>query len=178
MEEQLILVDKNDQVIRYCNKLEAHQKGWLHRAVSVFLFNEKGELLLQQRAHHKYHSAGLWSNTACSHPRPLENSKKAAERRLKEEMNIEAKLFFGFSFRYKTQFENRLIENELDHVFIGFSSELPKPNPDEAFDFKYLNQGQIEQAIQTNPDNFTYWFKIAYGKAFSIATQIAQDELV
>lgn len=117
--EEVILVNEKDEPIGTMEKLEAHQKGALHRAFSVFLFNPKGELLLQRRALHKYHSAGLWTNTCCSHPRPGEETSAAAHRRLKEEMGMEADLRFMTSFQYRSEFENGLTEHEFDHVFIG-----------------------------------------------------------
>ncbi len=157
--EFVVLVDENDTPIGEMEKLEAHQKGCLHRAISVFIFNQKNELLLQRRAMDKYHSAGLWTNTCCSHPRPEESSYDAAMRRLKEEMGIHTPLEHVFSFQYKTDFESGLIEHELDHVFIGFSDALPVLNPEEAMEYKYIDLTSLTNEIQSNPDDFTFWFK-------------------
>lgn len=160
MEEQVILVDENDKNIGQMNKLEVHKKGLLHRAISIFIFNSKGEMLIQKRALHKYHTPGLWSNSACSHPRNNEIVKCAAERRLKEEMGITCDLFFSFSFLYKATFDNGLIENELDHVFIGFCDDKPIINQSEVCDYKYISTNNLRKEIITKPEAFTPWFKI------------------
>jgi len=154
------LVDENDNPCGLMEKLEAHKKGLLHRAVSVLLFNSEGELLLQKRALHKYHSPGLWTNTCCSHPFPDEDALIAAERRLKEEMNIDSSLHFAFKFGYRAEFENGLIENELDHVFIGFSDDTPHLNTDEAIAFKWTSLIDLKKDMNSNPDHYTQWFKI------------------
>ncbi|MDO9000928.1 MAG: isopentenyl-diphosphate Delta-isomerase [Bacteroidota bacterium] len=167
MEENVILVDELDNAIGVMEKMEAHQKGVLHRAFSVFIFNENGEMLLQQRALNKYHSAGLWTNTCCSHPRPNENTLDAANRRLMEEMGIECELSHKNHFIYKSIFENGLIEHELDHVFFGNSNQKPKPNKDEVENYAWMNLKQISSEIEMNPDRFTTWFKIAMKNLFS-----------
>ncbi|MDC3308801.1 isopentenyl-diphosphate Delta-isomerase [Crocinitomicaceae bacterium] len=154
------LVNPNDEPIGSMEKLEAHQKGLLHRAISVLIFNSKGEMLLQRRALKKYHSPGLWTNTCCSHPYPFEIPEDAASRRLNEEMNIESKLNFAFKFIYKTEFSNGLIENELDHVFIGYSDETPHLNTDEAVAFRWVTIKDLQRDIEKNPENYTVWFKI------------------
>ena len=154
------LVNPNDEPIGSMEKLEAHQKGLLHRAISVLIFNSKGEMLLQRRALKKYHSPGLWTNTCCSHPYPFEIPEDAASRRLNEEMNIESKLNFAFKFIYKTEFSNGLIENELDHVFIGYSDETPHLNTDEAVAFRWVTIKDLHRDIEKNPENYTVWFKI------------------
>jgi len=154
------LVDENDNPSGLMEKIEAHKKGLLHRAVSVLLFNSKGEVLLQKRALHKYHSPGLWTNTCCSHPFPGEETLFAAERRLKEEMNIDSSLQFAFKFGYRAEFENGLIENELDHVFIGFSDETPHLNTDEAMGFRWASLTDLMNDINSNPEDYTTWFKI------------------
>jgi len=154
------LVNPNDEPIGSMEKLEAHQKGLLHRAISVLIFNSKGEMLLQRRALKKYHSPGLWTNTCCSHPYPFEIPEDAASRRLNEEMNIESKLNFAFKFIYKTEFSNGLIENELDHVFIGYSDETPHLNTDEAVAFRWVTIKELQRDIEKNPENYTVWFKI------------------
>jgi len=160
MEDQVILVDNNDNPISIMGKLEAHQKGLLHRAISVFIFNSEGKMLLQRRALHKYHTPGLWSNTACSHPRVGEVTIESAKRRLKEEMGIQADLFFSFSFIYKAPFKNGLIEHELDHVYMGFSDEKPLFNPSEVCEYKYLSTKDLLKELKNHPDSFTPWFKI------------------
>ena len=154
------LVNPKDEPIGSMEKLEAHQKGLLHRAISVLIFNSKGEMLLQRRALKKYHSPGLWTNTCCSHPYPFEIPEDAASRRLNEEMNIDSKLDFVFKFIYKTEFSNGLIENELDHVFIGYSDETPHLNTDEAVAFRWVTINDLQRDIEKNPENYTVWFKI------------------
>ena len=160
MQELLILVDENDKEIGVLDKVSVHKSGVLHRAFSVFIFNSKGELLLQQRAEEKYHSPGLWSNTCCSHPRMGEESPDAVGRRLKEEMGIEPPTEFQFSFIYKTTFENGLTEHELDHVYFGQSDAIPAPDPQEVKDWKYISLKSLEMEIFSNPQNFTSWLKI------------------
>lgn len=162
MEEQVILVDEHDQAIGTLGKLAAHREGLLHRAISVFIFDDRGRLLLQQRAVHKYHSGGLWTNTCCSHPRPDETAENAAHRRLKEEMGLESTLSFAFSFQYRAAFDNGLIEHELDHVFIGHSGQRPRPNPAEVADYRWLDLPAIEEDVSIHPDKYTPWFKLIY----------------
>ena len=164
-EEQVILVDEQDVQTGVCNKLQAHQAGLLHRAISVFIFNSEGKMLLQRRAHTKYHSGGLWTNTCCSHPRPGEDTLKAAQRRLKEEMGLnEDHLFFMFTFIYKARLDNELTEHELDHVFIGKTDEQPKPDPAEVCDYRYLSIEEINKDLEENPEKYTYWFKLIFEK--------------
>lgn len=173
MTEQVILVDEHDREVGTMEKMEAHQKGLLHRAFSVVLFNNKGELLLQKRADGKYHSAGLWTNTCCSHPRPGEHMVEAVTRRLKEEMGIEAKPEFAYSFVYKTTLEHGLIEHELDHVFVGMYNDGPHVNAGEVQDWKYVPLETLQKEIQEHPSHYTYWFKqiIAHPELqFSIPT--------
>lgn len=160
MNDLLILVDKNDNEIGLMEKLSVHQTGSLHRAFSVFIFNSKGELLLQQRADDKYHSGGLWTNTCCSHPVSGEEIKETIKKRLKEEMGIECETNFQFSFIYRTDFGNGLTEHELDHVYFGKSDELPVPNILEAKDWKYIALEQLEKSIHQNPQDYSYWLKI------------------
>ncbi|MDN3585802.1 isopentenyl-diphosphate Delta-isomerase [Pedobacter aquatilis] len=160
MEEEVILVDTFDIPIGKMEKLEAHVKGLLHRAFSVFIFNSKNELLLQQRAKDKYHSSGLWTNTCCSHPRWGESNLDAAIRRLKEEMGMQCDLRYGFNFIYKSEFEDGLIEHELDHVFFGISDELPIINKTEVESFRYLSLAELQNEIKNNPTNYTTWLKI------------------
>ena len=164
MEEYVILVDENDQEIGVMEKVEAHQKAALHRAFSVFLFNSKGKLLLQQRAFDKYHSPSLWTNTCCSHQKPGETTKVAANRRLKEEMGLESDLEELFTFIYKTPFDNGLTEHELDHVLVGISDAEPVINEEEVMDYLYTDIDVIDQNIKNNPDSYTTWFKICFPK--------------
>jgi isopentenyl-diphosphate Delta-isomerase len=163
-EEYVVLVDENDNEIGLAEKLEAHQKALLHRAFSVFIFNDKAELLLQQRAKHKYHSGGLWTNTCCSHPRPNEAVLDAAHRRLNEEMGMKVALEKKFDFVYRTPFDNDLTEYEFDHVFVGYSNELPILNRAEVEDFKWKSIEDIKTDMILFPDAFTSWFKIAICK--------------
>lgn len=162
MTEEVILVDQDDRPVGTMEKLEAHQKGALHRAFSVFIFNDKNELLLQQRASDKYHSSDLWTNTCCSHPRPDEETLAAAHRRLEEEMGMQCSLRFVSKFQYKSRFDNGLFEHEIDHIFIGQSDDLPQINPQEVRDFKYLTLAQIKADIKNHPDHYTTWFKLCF----------------
>ena len=166
--ENVILVDERDQAIGTMEKMEAHRRGLLHRAISVFIFDSQGRLLLQQRAAHKYHSAGLWTNTCCSHPAPGEEALVAAHRRLKEEMGMDVPLTFVFTFLYRAPFDNGLVEHELDHVFIGYSDETPVINPDEAATYRWSNLTEIETAVQANPEAYTAWFKLIYSRVFEL----------
>lgn len=166
MQEQVILVDELDNAIGTMEKMEAHEKGLLHRAFSVFIFNDKGELLLQQRALTKYHSAGLWTNTCCSHPRPNESTIDAANRRLMEEMGLTCDLDHKTSFIYKTNFDNGLIEHEFDHVFFGNYDQDPTINPEEVENFVWMDVNKIMNDIEKNPGKYTSWFKIAMKKLF------------
>ncbi|MFO0356085.1 MAG: isopentenyl-diphosphate Delta-isomerase [Sphingobacteriaceae bacterium] len=166
VEDQVILVNEKDEPIGTMGKLEVHQKGLLHRAFSVFIFNDKGEMLLQRRALSKYHSAGLWTNTCCSHPQPNEDTLAAANRRLREEMGMKADLTPKTSFIYKTPFDNGLTEHELDHVFIGYTNTDPVINKEEVDSFKWMSLEAIKTEIKTNPNEFTSWFKIALEKVF------------
>lgn len=162
MEELVILVDEHDEQIGTMEKLEAHQKAVLHRAFSIFIFNSKGYLLLQQRAAHKYHSPNLWTNTCCSHQRPGESTKDAANRRLQEEMGMKCDLKDAFTFIYKTPFDNGLTEHELDHVMVGITDELPVINKDEVASFRYIDMLDLEKEMKDNPSLFTSWFTICY----------------
>jgi len=160
MEEvKVILVDENDVETGLMGKTEAHEKGLLHRAVSVFIVNSDGEWLLQRRALNKYHSAGLWTNTCCSHPLPGESTVDAAKRRLFEEMGLTCDLVPLFNFTYREILENGLIEHELDYVFLGVSDVMPVLNISEVSEFKYFNYREMEIDIKTNPENYTIWFR-------------------
>lgn len=167
MIDEVILVDKDDNPIGIMEKMEAHQKALLHRAFSVFILNSKGEMLLQKRAIHKYHSPGLWTNACCSHPKPSEMSLDAASRRLDEEMNITANLDFLFKFTYKTEFENGLAEHEIDHVFKGVSDSIPTINLDEVSDYKYVSIDYLIKDVKKHPSNYTSWFKICFQEVLS-----------
>jgi len=160
--EKVILVDENDNQVGIMPKLEAHQKGLLHRAFSVFIFNSKYELLLQKRASSKYHSGGLWTNTCCSHPREGEEILDAAKRRLIEEMGIDTSLRKVHDFIYKAELDNDLTEHEFDHVLYGIYNEDPIINKDEADDFKWIDMDSLNEDIKTNGNNYTIWFKIAF----------------
>ena len=161
-EEKVILVDKNDNQVGLMPKLEAHEKGVLHRAFSIFIFNSKYELLLQKRASSKYHSGGLWTNTCCSHPREGEDILDAANRRLDEEMGIKTSLRKVYDFIYKAELDNQLTEHEFDHVFYGVYDNDPILNKDEAEDFKWVDMETLNNDIIKNEDNYTVWFKIAF----------------
>lgn len=165
--EELILVDANDQEIGVMEKMEAHEKGLLHRAFSILLFNLKGELLLQQRALEKYHSPGLWTNTCCSHPRPKERTEDAAHRRLFQEMGMKAELNEAFHFTYRAALEHGLIEHEIDHVFIGFTEETPQINTTEVMAYQWISLEDIQTDIQKNPNRYTAWFKLLMDDHFS-----------
>jgi len=162
--EQVILVDEQDVELGVMEKMEAHEKALLHRAFSVFIFNDHDELLLQQRAISKYHSGGLWTNTCCSHPRPGEAVANAASRRLKEEMGFETSLSKAFDFTYKAPFSNGLTEHEFDHVFIGTYNGTITPNADEVKSYAYYSLTAVDEMLQKNPDDFTVWFHIAFPK--------------
>lgn len=164
MNDLIILVDENDKPIGTEEKLKAHQKANLHRAFSIFIFNDKGQLLLQQRALDKYHSGGLWTNTCCSHPRPKEETINSAHRRLKEEMGFDCELTEVFSFKYKNAFSNGLTENEFDHVFIGKYNNEPIPNPTEVNAYKWVDVKWLEQDMENNKEIYTVWFKICFKK--------------
>jgi isopentenyl-diphosphate Delta-isomerase len=158
--EQVVLVDVSDNEVGTMEKLQAHVEGVLHRAISVFIFNGRGELLLQQRAAGKYHSALQWTNTCCSHPRPGEEPLAAANRRLREEMGIVCELTPAFTFVYKAAFSNGLTEHEFDHVFIGHYEGDIIPDADEVADWKYMSKEEIMQSIAEEPETFTPWFII------------------
>ncbi len=154
------MVDEKDNQIGTGEKLKAHQDSKLHRAFSIFIFNSKGELLLQKRAKSKYHSGGLWSNTCCSHPRPDQDIKKEAKRRLMEEMGIDCNLKGVFNFIYKANL-GTLTEHEFDHVFVGKFDGNPKPNKEEAEDWKWIDMDELRKEIDKNPEKYTPWLKIA-----------------
>lgn len=160
-QELVILVDENDQQVGLMEKMEAHRKGLLHRAFSVFVFNSKGEIMIHQRAFEKYHSGGLWTNACCSHPREGETPEQAAHRRLGEEMGFDCELHKAFEFTYKAALDNELTEHEYDHVFIGTFDDEPNLNPDEVADYKFMSLEDLKEDISKNPKLYTEWFKIA-----------------
>lgn len=162
MKEFVILVDESDSPLGSEEKIKAHQQAKLHRAFSIFVFNSKREMLLQQRAIEKYHSAGLWTNACCSHPRPGEETEVAAHRRLREEMGFDCDLEKTFHFIYKTEFDHGLTEHELDHVFIGKYEGSIVPNPDEVDAYKWIDIENLKKEIKENPGIFSSWFKIAF----------------
>lgn len=163
-QQLLILVDENDHQTGTAEKLEAHKKPLLHRAISVLICNSKGEWLLHRRALGKYHSNGLWTNAACSHPYPGESNLNAAARRLKEEMGIQCALNEIFSFVYYAQLDSGLTEHEFDHVFCGITDSIPQPDPAEVMDWKFMAYNDLLADIEQNPENYTVWFKIIIEK--------------
>lgn len=164
VQEQVILVNEKDEEVGSMEKMQAHEKGLLHRAISVFVFNKDKQILLQRRALHKYHSAGLWSNTCCSHPRPGETNLEAANRRLVEEMGMLSQLEQKDEFIYKVSLEKGLTEHEYDHIFVGFSSQEPKLNPDEVMDYRWVKLEDLYQDLNEHPENYTHWFKLLQKK--------------
>jgi isopentenyl-diphosphate delta-isomerase len=159
-EEFVVLVDEKDNEVGIEEKLAAHLQGKLHRAISVFLFNQKKQLMVQQRAFSKYHSGGLWTNACCSHPRAGEQPIDAAKRRLLEEMGIECPLNKLLEFVYRAKLDNGIIEYEFDHVFIGQYDGDAVPNPEEAHDWKWIAIEDLRTDVKENPDKYTAWFKI------------------
>lgn len=170
-EEQIVLVNGKDEETGLMGKMEAHEKALLHRAFSVFVFNSKNELLIQQRALSKYHTPGLWTNTCCSHPFPKENVADAATRRLKEEMGFTCELKKIFDFVYRAGFENGLTEHEFDHVFMGKFDGQPVINPDEVHSWKWMSLEDLKTEINSNPMDYTVWFKIALPRVFDYLSQ-------
>jgi isopentenyl-diphosphate delta-isomerase len=162
--DKLILVDEYDVPVGTIGKMEAHQKALLHRAFSVFIFNTKGEMLLQQRALNKYHSGGLWTNACCSHPYEGQETLAAAEKRLQEEMGFTVALNKAFDFVYKAPFDNGLTEYEFDHVFTGTYEGTITPDASEVADYCYMSMSDIKNSIQSHPKKYTEWFKIAFPK--------------
>ncbi|ARV05381.1 isopentenyl-diphosphate delta-isomerase [Polaribacter sp. SA4-10] len=166
MEEQVILVDENDNQLGLMPKMEAHEKAVLHRAFSVFIFNKKGELMLQQRAADKYHSPLLWTNTCCSHQRDGESNIEAGKRRLFEEMGFVTEMKEVFSFIYKAPFDNGLTEHELDHVMIGYYDEAPIINKEEAASYEWMTLEDVKKDIENSPEIYTEWFKIIFKESY------------
>ncbi len=176
-EEKVILVNQADEPIGTMPKMEAHEKAVLHRAFSVFVMNPRGEIMLQQRAAHKYHSPSLWTNTCCSHQREGESNIEAGIRRLREEMGFETELKELFSFIYKAEFDNGLTEHELDHVMLGYYNEAPDINPSEVASWKWMLPQDIKADIAKHPEHYTAWFKIIFEKFYDHLIQNpASDE--
>ena len=166
IEEKVILVDTNDEPIGLMEKMAAHEQALLHRAFSVFVLNDKNEVMLQQRASHKYHSPLLWTNTCCSHQRAGESNTQAGKRRLEEEMGFKTELKELFHFIYKAPFDNGLTEHELDHVMIGYSNQEPKINPEEVESWKWMKIEDIKNDMEIHPEIYTVWFKIIFDKFY------------
>ena len=160
-EDLVVLVDEDDRELGTETKMNAHVAGTLHRAISVFVFNRAGEMLLQQRAASKYHSAGLWSNTCCSHPRPGEPPESAAHRRLGEEMGFDCPLQRAFTFIYRRVLDNGLIEHEYDHVFVGRFDGVPAPAPDEVADWEWVGVDEVVAGVSADPQRYSPWFGVA-----------------
>ena len=158
--ETVILVDANDSIVGTMEKMEAHEKGELHRAFSILVYNSKGEMLLQKRALTKYHSGGLWTNACCSHPMLTEPIEETARRRLKEEMGIDVPVRYSHKFLYRTALDKNLIEHELDHVFIGKFDGQPSINETEVEDWKFVNVDWLKSDIAIHPREYTYWFRL------------------
>jgi isopentenyl-diphosphate delta-isomerase len=165
--EKVILVDENDNPIGEMEKMEAHEKALLHRAFSVFVFNSKNELMLQQRAYSKYHSPGLWTNTCCSHPRVGESVLEAGHRRLREEMGFDCEIEKIFDFVYNAKLEYGLTEHEFDHVLFGRYDDDPKINPEEVESWKWMPMDAIADEMKDMPDKYTIWFQIAFERVYS-----------
>ncbi|WP_452222397.1 isopentenyl-diphosphate Delta-isomerase [Lacinutrix salivirga] len=166
-EEKVILVNEKDEQIGLMPKMEAHEKALLHRAFSVFVFNSKNELMLQQRALTKYHSPGLWTNTCCSHQRDGESNLEAGKRRLNEEMGFITPLKETTSFIYKAPFDNGLTEHEYDHIMIGYYENEPIINTEEVASWKWMPLEDVKKDIITNPEEYTAWFKIIFDKFYN-----------
>lgn len=172
MTEEIILVDKEDKELGTEEKIKAHQDGGkLHRAFSVFIFNPKGKFMIQKRAPEKYHSGGKWTNTCCSHPRPREDTKEAARRRLREEMGIECELEEVFEFIYEAEFDTDLTEKEYDHVFFGVCDKIPDLDPEEASDWKWISKEKLKRDVEENPESYTPWFKKALDRVIKEAEE-------
>ena len=166
MKEHVILVDEQDNPLGLMEKIEAHEKALLHRAFSVFVFNDKNELMLQQRAAEKYHSPLLWTNTCCSHQREGESNIEAGKRRLQEEMGFSCELEELFSFIYKAPFDNGLTEHELDHVMIGRFNDEPIINTEEVASYKWMPLKDVKADIENHPEKYTVWFKIIFKESY------------
>lgn len=161
MDEQLILVNEKDEEIGFGEKMLVHQQAQLHRAFSIFVLNDRDELLLQRRAFEKYHSGGLWANTCCSHPVRGEQQEDRVHRRLREEMGFDCELKPLFHFIYRVELDNGLTEYEYDHVYLGRYNGDPSPDPEEVCEWKRMQIADVVEDIRTNPEQYTYWVKQA-----------------
>jgi isopentenyl-diphosphate delta-isomerase len=164
MQEEVILVNEGDEQIGVAEKIRAHKHAALHRALSIFVFNKEGQLLLQKRAQSKYHSGGLWSNTCCSHPRPGESIEAAAHRRLKQEMGFTCPLRKVSELIYRAELQNGLVEHEYDHILIGDFSGDPVPDPSEVEDWRWVSVSDLMKEIQESPDLYSVWLQIILSK--------------
>jgi isopentenyl-diphosphate delta-isomerase, type 1 len=173
MDDKVILVDEANQVVGVAEKMRAHRDGSLHRAFSIFVFNSTRELLIQKRSAAKYHSANLWSNTCCGHPRPNESIDKAAHRRLNEELGFDCPLKLAFTFTYKASLGSNLFEHEYDHVFIGLSDQQPSPNPSEVDEWMWVNPQALTTDVKEHSDNFTCWLKLCLERALDAYGNLA-----
>ena len=158
--EEVVLINSNDEAIGSMEKLQVHQEGLLHRAFSVLILNDIGDMLIQRRAFEKYHSGGAWSNACCGHPRPGESTQAAAERRLQEEMGFTVPLKKLYHFTYKADLGNGLTEHEFDHVFLGVYNDEPLPNPNEVADWRYVSIDRLQQELKINTEDFSFWFRL------------------
>jgi isopentenyl-diphosphate Delta-isomerase len=165
--QEVILVNERDEVTGSMEKMEAHRKALLHRAFSIFIFNSKGEMLLQQRSKTKYHSAGLWTNACCSHPSPGEDTRAAAMRRLHEELGFSTELEKIFDFIYRAEFENGLTEYEFDHVFIGTFNGIILPDSNEVSDYCFKSVEEVASSLESHPSKYTDWFRLAFPKVIT-----------
>jgi isopentenyl-diphosphate delta-isomerase len=170
--EKVVLIDENDIATGEMEKMEAHEKAVLHRAFSMFIFNNQQELMLQQRAEKKYHSPGLWTNTCCSHPRPGEKVEIAAHRRLVEEMGFDCEIDKIFDFIYKAKLDKGLSEHEFDHIFVGVFNGNPIINADEVKNWKWMKMDDISNDMKMNPENYTVWFKIAFERVYGYLNEM------
>lgn len=166
MEQTLILVDEQNNITGYGEKLRVHQEGHLHRAFSIFVVNKSGQLMLQRRALEKYHSGGLWANTCCSHPLKDEDREETIHLRLLEEMGFDCELKPLFEFIYRAEFDNGLTEYELDQVYIGTYEEAPNPNPLEVCEWKWMDIEALKIDLEKNPENYVYWLKAAFNEFY------------
>jgi isopentenyl-diphosphate Delta-isomerase len=169
MEDNIILVNEKDEPVGEEGKLSAHLAGKLHRCITIFIFNSKGELLLQKRAKSKYHSGGLWTNSCCGHPKPGEDTEAGAHRRLQFEMGFDCKVEEIFQFTYRAELDHGITEHEFDHVFAGIYDGEVNINPDEAENYKWISPEALREDIKNNPDSYTYWFKLCFEKGLSFS---------
>ncbi|PEN07666.1 isopentenyl-diphosphate delta-isomerase [Longimonas halophila] len=169
MSAEVVLVNAHDEPVGVADKLEAHEQGWLHRAFSVFVFDPKGRLLLQQRNVNKYHSGALWSNTCCSHPHPGEAVEDAAQRRLHEEMGFQCPLDDAFTFTYRAVLSDTMIEHEYDHVLIGQDTPTVRPNADEVQDWRWMAPNELMADVAAHPEHYTAWFRMAVERVLTHA---------